>query len=64
MEENPIKKNFFLLKLQTEIEEHILPKRKLPEHKRQKNISNKYKNNQKIVFKKLKFLQQKIYAFL
>ncbi len=64
MEENPIKKKFFLLKLQTEIEEHILPKRKLPEHKRQKNISNKYKNNQKIVFKKLKFLQQKIYAFL
>ena len=64
MEENPIKKKFFLLKLQTEIEEHILPKRKLPEHKRQKNISHKYKNNQKIVFKKLKFLQQKIYAFL
>jgi len=64
MEENPIKKKFFLLKLQPEIEEHILPKRKLPEHKRQKNISNKYKNNQKIVFKKLKFLQQKIYAFL
>ena len=50
MEENPIKKKFFLLKLQTEMEEHALPKRKLPEHKRKKNISNKYKNNQENSF--------------
>lgn len=50
MEENPIKKKFFLLKLQTEMEEHVLPKRKLSEHKRQKNISNKYKNNQENSF--------------
>lgn len=49
-EENPIKKKFLLLKLQTEMEEHILPKRKLPGHERQKNISNKYKNNQKNSF--------------
>ena len=50
MEENPIKKKFFLLKLQTEMEEHVLPKRKLSEHKRQINISNKYKNNQENSF--------------
>ncbi len=46
------------------MEEHILPKRKLPGHKRQKNISNKYKNNQKIVFKKRKFFIGEICAFL
>ena len=50
MEENPIKKKFFLLKLQTEMKEHVLPKRKLSEHKRQKNISNKYRNNQENSF--------------
>lgn len=39
-----------LLKLQIEMEEYILPQRKLPGRERKKNISNKYKNNQKSSF--------------
>ncbi len=35
-----------LFELQAEMEEHILPQRKLPRKERKKNISNKYKNNQ------------------
>lgn len=52
LEKNAIKKEFLLLKLQIEMEEHVLPKRKLLgyKHKRRKNISNKYKNNQKNSF--------------
>ncbi|WP_373120453.1 hypothetical protein [Ruminococcus sp. Marseille-P328] len=39
-----------LFELQAEMEEHILPQRKLPGKERKKNISNKYKNNQKSSF--------------
>lgn len=34
---------------------YVLPIRKLASKERKKNSSNKYKNNQKIVFKKLTF---------
>ena len=45
------KQNYQLLfELQAEMEDHILPQRKLPGKERKKNISNKYKNNQKSSF--------------
>ena len=49
-EENPAKKEKLLSTLQSEMEEYVLPKRELSGHERRKNISNKYKNNQKNSF--------------
>ena len=50
LEENPETKSKQLSALQTEMEKYVLPKRELPGHERRKNISNKYKNNQKNTF--------------
>lgn len=50
IEKNDAKRCQLLLELQAEMEEYILPKRKLPGKKRKKNLSNKYKNNQKNSF--------------
>ena len=41
-----------LFKMQAEMEEYILPERNLPGKEQKKNLSNKYKNNQKNSLKK------------
>ena len=38
--------------MQAEMEEYILPERNLPGKEQKKNLSNKYKNNQKNSLKK------------
>lgn len=53
LEKNAVRGEQLLFKLQAEMEEYILPQRNLPGRERKKNLSNKYKNNQKIVFKKV-----------
>lgn len=50
LEKDGAKRGQLLLELQTEMEEYILPQRKLPNKERKKNLSNKYKNNQKNSF--------------
>lgn len=50
MEESPKKQARLLQALQAEMEQYVLPIRDLPGNKRKKNISNKYKNNQKYSF--------------
>lgn len=50
LEKNATKRGQLLFELQAEMEEYILPERKLPGKERKKNISNKYKNNQKNSF--------------
>ena len=50
LEKDGSKRGQLLLALQEEMEEHILPQRKLPNKERKKNLSNKYKNNQKDSF--------------
>lgn len=50
MEEDSSKREKQLEELQSEIEKHVLPVRKLKSSKRNKNISNKNKNNQKSSF--------------
>lgn len=52
LEKNAVRRGQLLFKLQTEMEEYILPQRNLPGKERKKNLSNKYKNNQKNSFKK------------
>ena len=52
-----------LEELQPEMDCYVLPIRKLPSKERKKNSSNKYKNNQKIVFKKLTFYLRGIVSF-
>lgn len=51
LEKDAERRGQLLFELQAEIEEHILPQRKLPGKERKKNISNKYKNNQKSSFR-------------
>lgn len=50
LEKNAERRRQLLFELQAEMEKHILPQRKLPGKERKKNISNKYKNNQKNSF--------------
>ena len=50
LEKNAVRRGQLLFKLQTEMEEYILPQRNLPGKERKKNLSNKYKNNQKSSF--------------
>ena len=50
LEKDGAKRGQLLLELQAEMEEYILPQRKLPNKERKKNLSNKYKNNQKNSF--------------
>ena len=50
LEKDAERRGELLFELQAEMEEHILPQRKLPGKERKKNISNKYKNNQKSSF--------------
>lgn len=50
LEKHAERRGELLFELQAELEEHILPQRKLPGKERKKNISNKYKNNQKSSF--------------
>ena len=50
LEESPEKQARLLQSLQSEMEQYVLPIRDLPGHERKKNISNKYKNNQKHSF--------------
>lgn len=50
LEKEAARRGQLLFELQAEMEEYILPKRKLPGKERKKNISNKYKNNQKNSF--------------
>ena len=50
LERNRKKREKLILILQQEIETYLLPIRKLPCHERKKNLSNKYKNNQKSSF--------------
>ena len=50
LEKDAERRGQLLFELQAEMEEHILPQRKLPGKDRKKNISNKYKNNQKSSF--------------
>lgn len=50
LEKDSAKRGQLLLELQAEMEEYILPQRKLPNKERKKNLSNKYKNNQKNSF--------------
>lgn len=47
LEKDRAKRGQLLLALQEEMEGYILPQRKLPNKERKKNLSNKYKNNQK-----------------
>lgn len=44
------KKVRLLTELQSEMEQYVLPIRNLPRYKRRKNLTNKYKNNQKDSF--------------
>lgn len=50
LEKDAERRSELLFELQAEMEEHVLPQRKLPGKERKKNISNKYKNNQKSSF--------------
>jgi len=50
LEKSPEKQARLLQLLQREMEQYVLPIRDLPGHERKKNISNKYKNNQKHSF--------------
>lgn len=50
LKKNDRRRGELLFKLQAEMEEYILPQRNLPGKERKKNISNKYKNNQKNSF--------------
>lgn len=50
LKKNAVIRGQLLFKLQAEMEEYILPKRNLPRKERKKNLSNKYKNNQKNSF--------------
>ena len=50
LEKNAVRRGQLLFKLQTEMEEYILPQRNLPGKERKKNLSNKYKNNKKNSF--------------
>ena len=50
LETDPLKREERLIELQGEIEKHVLPVRDLKSAERKKNISNKYKNNQKNSF--------------
>lgn len=50
LEKNAARRGQLLFELQEEMEEYILPQRKLPGKERKKNLSNKYKNNQKNSF--------------
>lgn len=50
LEKNDRRRGELLFKLQSEMEEYILPQRNLPGKERKKNLSNKYKNNQKNSF--------------
>lgn len=62
LEKNPKKRVKKLEDVQKEMERYVLPIRELPGKERKKNISNKYKNNQKTVFKKPIFLMQEKYG--
>ena len=53
LEKDAGRRGQLLFELQAEMEEYILPQRKLYGKERQRNISNKYKNNQKSSFKKV-----------
>lgn len=50
LEELPKKRIKMLEKLRKEMENYVLPIRKSPNRERKKNLSNKYKNNQKSSF--------------
>lgn len=50
LEKDAERRGQLLFELQTEMAEYILPQRKLPGKERKRNISNKYKNNQKSSF--------------
>lgn len=50
LDTDPLKREKRLIELQAEIEKHVLPVRDLKSTERKKNISNKYKNNQKNSF--------------
>ena len=50
LEKDAGRRGELLFELQAEMEEYILPQRKLPGKERKRNISNKYKNNQKSSF--------------
>ena len=50
LEENLQKRGKMLEELQKEMENYVLPIRELPSRERKKNLSNKYKNNQKNSF--------------
>lgn len=50
LEENAEKRGRLLTRLQSEMEQYVLPIRNLPDHERKKNLTNKYKNNQKNSF--------------
>ena len=50
LEKSPQRQAELLQELQSEMEQYVLPVRDLPGHERKKNISNKYKNNQKNSF--------------
>lgn len=50
LEKDGVQRGQLLLELQAEMEEYILPQRRLPSKERKKNLSNKYKNNQKNSF--------------
>lgn len=50
LEDNLLKRVRMLEELQKEMENHVLPIRELPNRERKKNLSNKYKNNQKNSF--------------
>ena len=50
LEENAEKRERLLTRLQSEMEQYVLPIRNLPDHERKKNLTNKYKNNQKNSF--------------
>lgn len=50
LEDKPERRVKRLEELQKEMENHVLPIRELPNKERKKNLTNKYKNNQKNSF--------------
>lgn len=50
LEKDAERRRQLLFELQAEMEEYILSQRKLPGKERKRDISNKYKNNQKSSF--------------
>lgn len=50
LEKDVERRGQLLFELQAQMEEYILPQRKLPGKEQKRNISNKYKNNQKSSF--------------